>query len=209
MWRSQGVAASRAHRPQQRHPQRRSGFLTVRKRRCLALFASVANAALCRFDRSRVSGRRSCRLKPAAGPMRRIAIFYMLRRMMSRAQDDVLRATVAESTPSCYMSVGHRCSSPAATFTASVASAIVDAGTDIRTVEELLGHNDVKTTDLYPCPGSRTVCGTQSGRWPMKLFTEDLMSIRITTHDNTRQLAQATISPVIIVPNFAVSTARY
>lgn len=35
------------------------------------------------------------------------------------------------------------------------------------------------------------------------------MSIRITTYDNTRQPAQGTVSKGIIVPVFAVSTARY
>jgi hypothetical protein len=43
----------------------------------------------------------------------------------------------------------------------------------------------------------------------MTPFTEDLMSIRTTSHNNTRQTAQVTIPKGIIVPIFTVSRARY
>jgi len=43
----------------------------------------------------------------------------------------------------------------------------------------------------------------------MTLFIEDLISIRITIHDNMHQSAHVKVSKGIIVPMFAVSTASY
>jgi hypothetical protein len=47
------------------------------------------------------------------------------------------------------------------------------------------------------------------GRRTMTPFTEDPVSIRTASHDNTRQTAQVTVPDGIIVPIFSVSRPRY
>ncbi len=64
-------------------------------------------------------------------------------------RDSVLRAGLAKKV-SCH------------TLRHSFATQLLDSGTDIRNVQELLGHTDVATTMNYTHVLQRGVCGVRS-----------------------------------------------
>lgn len=73
--------------------------------------------------------------------------------------DTVVRKFVAEAVKKAGIKTKHvRCH----TFRHSFATALLAAGTDIRTVQELLGHNDVSTTQIYTHVLGQHYAGTNS-----------------------------------------------
>jgi len=91
------------------------------------------------------------------------------------------------------------------TFRHSFPTHLLQGGYDIRTVQELRGHNDVKTTMIHTHVLNRSPAGVRGDR----LSSESLMPIRIRRHDNKRQETQVTDSEGMNADPSGGSTACY
>jgi site-specific recombinase XerD len=67
-----------------------------------------------------------------------------------RRRHHVDEATINKAIKTAVDRVGLTKRAPSHTFRHSFATAALQAGADIRTVQKLLGHEDVSTTMIYP-----------------------------------------------------------